>query len=208
MQQDQKLKAATKYAHTRLKEAGLFVFGLAKGTEFERSLMSYNVHKVRNLAALGPTRPFDKARRDELPPITVLTQMLFNAATTGKDPQAACALLEMAVNLLDRGEKLPDPLRIYVVLALRSYALTLSKKHGRKIRGEEHVRPQQGESPPHRGRQSEAGRCKSDAERGRGPGRSLPAPPELVDQSFHETHYIGRSANPKPDWNWTTVCGP
>jgi hypothetical protein len=132
MQQDQKLKAATKYAHTRLKEAGLFVFGLAKGTEFERSLMSYNVHKVRNLAALGPTRPFDKARRDELPPITVLTQMLFNAATTGKDPQAACALLEMAVNLLDRGEKLPDPLRIYVVLALRSYALTLSKKHGRK----------------------------------------------------------------------------
>jgi hypothetical protein len=133
MQKDKRLKAATKYAHTRLREAGLFVFGLAKGTEFERALMSHNVHKLQQYVALEPFgAACDKGRRDELPPSTVLTQMLFNAATIGKDTQAAGAMLEIAVDLLDKGEKLPDPLRIYVVIALRSYALMLSKKRGRK----------------------------------------------------------------------------
>lgn len=62
------------------------------------------------------------------------------------------------------------------------------KKHGRKIRGEEHVRPDQGKAPPHRGRQSNAGCCKSDTEKRRRLRCSLPAPPKFVDQFHHGSH--------------------
>src|SRR3981081_1962101 len=62
------------------------------------------------------------------------------------------------------------------------------KTHGWKIRGEEYVRPDQGKTPPHRGRQSNAGCCKSDTEKRRRLRCSLPAPPKFVDQFHHGSH--------------------
>src|SRR5882757_3274461 len=62
------------------------------------------------------------------------------------------------------------------------------KKHGWKIRGEEYVRPDQGKAPPHRGRQSNTGCCKSDTEKRRRLRCSLPAPPKFVDQFHHGSH--------------------
>ena len=68
------------------------------------------------------------------------------------------------------------------------------KEYGRKIRGEEYVRPDQRKAPPRRGRQGHAECCKSDAEKRRWPGYSLPAPPKLLDQFHHGSHQpIGES---------------
>src|SRR4029450_8184143 len=78
----------------------------------------------------------------------------------------------------DRGRD-PDP-----VPAERS-----GKKHRGKIGGEEYIRPDQGKTPPRRGRQGKAGGCKSDAEKRRRFGCSLPAAPKLVDPFHHGLHY-------------------
>jgi hypothetical protein len=68
------------------------------------------------------------------------------------------------------------------------------KKHGWNIGREEDVGPDQRQRPPRRRRRRKAGGRKCDAERRRRPGRSLPAFPEFVDQSYHGL--ISRSAIP------------
>src|SRR6266850_949791 len=60
-----------------------------------------------------------------------------------------------------------------------------SKEYGRNIWREKYVRPDQGKAPPRRGRQGEAGGCKSNAEKQRWLRCSVPASPKLVDQFQH-----------------------
>ena len=62
------------------------------------------------------------------------------------------------------------------------------KEHGRKIRREEHIGPDQRKTPPRQGRQCEAEAANPMLKSGDGWDDSLASPPKLVDQIFHASH--------------------
>ena len=100
---------ATDRARAILK--GVRFMSLGDGGRIER--------EGRSASKLHAERVLRRAMREKFPSNTALAEMV-KAATIEGDAQAACSLLEMASNLLEWRQKLPDILIGYVVYVLRS----------------------------------------------------------------------------------------
>jgi hypothetical protein len=117
--QQDRLKAAIEQTRTRLRA---FIHTRGNGSEIERAAKSFitrtfQKHIEGKARAAGPSETTQAG--------------LFEAATRG-DTQAACALLEMAIDLLDQEQKLPRGINRLVIGELQNLILSRSKKCGRK----------------------------------------------------------------------------